>query len=400
MLMICKHKIGNLHTSYEKMGDSYHLKAFFGVNVSCAMNEVLKFPGLFKLEDLSEYLDSVVVTPKKKLITYVKHTSYLSPKYLAEEESIKPKLLSISGTGDGIFYFYFDQHFAIYDKKKYKVKVSVIDKSIIKANDLKNEIIKINKIILNIGNQKDITEDIVLKIKETVNMAENIQKKQKQIYQEAISATSFDLKTLSNLVDEFKKEIFYIDQKIGLDGKRFHNTNTKDWPENSGLNTFNYFEKEFKREVKFDLKQERQNKLKIDKHPKLPILKKTTQDSVEYFLKNKIKIKKIESIPSFDRSYSKRHSYDQEQTLKNKAENYNIDFTSKVNSQYVPNTQDFIIEESNEQIYVLSGHHENNVTAEIFVPLQEIRQDLISNSTYLCKTEMTESENQYFILEI
>ena len=89
-----------------------------------------------------------------------------------------------------------------------------------------------------------------------------------------------------------------------------------------------------------------------------------------------------------------------EQTLKNKAENYNIDFTSKANSQYIQNTQDFIIEKSNEQIYVLSGHHENNVTAEIFVPLQEIRQDLLSNSTYLCKTEMTESENQYFILEI
>ncbi len=398
--MICRDKIGNLHTSYEKMGDSYHLKAFFGVNVSCAMNEVLKFPGLFKLEDLSEYLDSVIVTPKKKLITYVKHTSYLSPKYLAEEESIKPKLLPISGTGNGIFYFYFDQHFAIYDKKKYKVKVSVIDKSIIKANDLKNDITKINKIILNISNQEDITEDIVLKIKETANMAENVQKKQKQIYQEAISATSFDLKTLSNLVDEFKKEIFYIDQKIGLNGKRFHNTKTKDWPENSGLNTFNYFEKEFKKEVLFDFKQERRNTLIISKLPNLPILKVPIQNNIEYLLKNNLKVKKVENLPSFKSSYSKTYAYENEQTLKNKAENYNIDFTSKVNSQYVPNTQDFIIEKSNEQIYVLSGHHENNVTAEIFVPLQEIRQDLLSNSTYLCKTEMTESENQYFILEI
>ena len=60
--------------------------------------------------------------------------------------------------------------------------------------------------------------------------------------------------------------------------------------------------------------------------------------------------------------------------------------------------KDFIQKIVKEPIYILTGHNQNNVTAEIFVPLKDVRENLQTNATYLCKTQMVESENQYFLL--
>lgn len=396
--MICRDKIGNLHTSYEKMGDSYHLKAFFGVNVSCAMNEVLKFPGLFKLEELGEYLSNVLVISKNKSISFSGHNSFLSPKYLAEDIAIKPRLVSISGTGNGIFYFYFDQHFAIEQKRKYKVVVNVIDKSIQKSIDARDKIIESNKVFSNISSQSVISEDIFSNMKEIASLAESIQRKEKQIYKQVMTSTTVNTEIITDFVSELKKEVTYINNRLGYTNKKYRGSSVKDWPEKIGLNTITTFEKAFKKEVSFIFKQEYVNSTSIASVPNIPFVRADIQNSIDFLKINKILIKEEQSLPSFDASYSKKHLYEQQQTLKNKGENYNLSFVNKIDKKSEKVEKSFTEKVAKEPIYVLNGHNENNVTAEIFIPLEEVRENLRTNASYLCKTEMVESENQYFIL--
>ena len=396
--MICKHKIGNLHTSYERMGDSYHLRAFFGVNVICAMNEILKFPGLFETQDLSQYLDNILVLPKRKTFALLNSDSYVAPKYLVEEKYIVPKLVSISGVGDGIFYFYFDQHFFSYEKKKYKIKISVIDKSINKATEARNKFIESNKVFLNIFNESGITRETIDLAIETSTLAQKIQRKPNSLYQKIIRSENISLSMIQDLGYELKKEIKFINQELGYDGKRYRGNLAKDRPENSGLNTLSSFEKEFAQEISFSFTEEYKNISSVKAVPEIPTNSNNTFDEIDFYLNKKIKTKKTDSIPSFDKNYSKKHLYEHEQTLENKAQNYNISFVNNVNKTLETLEKDFIQKIVKEPIYILTGHNQNNVTAEIFVPLKDVRENLQTNATYLCKTQMVESENQYFLL--
>lgn len=395
--MICRNKIGNLHTSYEKINNYYHLKAFFGVNVACAMNEVLKFPGLFNLSELSEYLDGVEITPKRALITFNKPTSYYS-KYLAENKSIEPKLLKISNIDDGIVYFYFDQKFEIDEKKKFKVKISVFDKSIQKAIEAKNKFIKLNIVLSNIKNNEEITEEMRSQILLTSSLAEKIRKKKNEVYKSILDKELIDIRKISMFIRELKKEIKIIDETLNYNLKQ-RNDKKKDKPENSGVNTFMIFEKEFKKEISFRFTKERFGRLNVRRLPSLPIIKMTTNNTVEFQEIESIHSKKIDGLPSFKTSFSKQHSFEHKQTLRIKAENFNLDFIDKTKEE-TNKKINFITDSTNEQIYVLNGHYNNDVTSEIFVSLSEIKQNLLSGSSYLCKTEMIEAENQYFILEV
>ena len=84
-----------------------------------------------------------------------------------------------------------------------------------------------------------------------------------------------------------------------------------------------------------------------------------------------------------------------------------INFIVKISLNFVNNVdkmsnyfnKPIVIDVAREKIYVLSGHNKDNVTAEIFEPLDEVLDHLPTGSNYLCKTNMVESKNQYFILE-
>lgn len=403
--MICKNKIGNLHTSYEKMGDSYHLKAFFGVNLICAMNEVLKFPNLFKIEETSQYLDSVRIAPKTKSFSFKGDESYIFPKYISEDQEIIPKLLNISALDEGIVYFFFDHHFSKFAKKKFKVKIGVIDKTIEKALILREQLIEFNKILSNILNKNDITTEVVGTIIKAAELGESLRAKKNKVFLSVSSnfienpdLVLTDLKILNQLSDEIKKEIKIINQVLGKDGNKFKGNSLKDNPGVPEINTFNSFEKEFKNEVSFYFKDEFTNSAILPKLPSLPT-RTSSKDQILYSLIKPIKIKKIDSIPSFTTTYSKKHLYEHKQTLENKAENYNLSFVNRLEKNSREEVNNFILKTIPETVYVLIGHNENNVTSEIFVPISEFRENLLPTSTYLCKTEMIEAENQYFILE-
>lgn len=395
--MICKHKIGNLHTSYQKMGDSYHLKGLFGVNVACSMNEILKFPGLFAIEELSQFLDEIKIISKKKLIIFNSSNSFISPKYLSESEAIIPQVIAISNIDKNIVYFYFDQHFEINDKRKYKVKIDVIDKTINKAIEAKEFFISSNMLFSTLKKEDNITEAILKQAVSCAVLAEKIQQKEKEIYKVIIETRKINLKILSELNKELKNEVRFIDNKLVINKRRFSNNNLKDNPKDTGLNVFSSFEKDFKKEISFSFKQEYRSLLSNRNSTELIKIQKPVDNIIDYFLDKKIKIKNVRKLPSFETTYSKRHLYDNEQSLRKKAENYNLEFVDKTDKSTLIKYDNFIENSEKEQIYVLNGHYENNVTSETFIPLSEI--NLNTGSTYLCKTEMVESENQFFVLE-
>jgi hypothetical protein len=383
--MNCKHKIGNLHTSYKKMGDGFHLKAFFGININCAMGEVLKFPNLFKIEDLNFYLDQIIVIPKIKNILFTKEGSFLSPAYIAEEKFIIPSTINVLNSNNGIVYLTFEQHFNRFVTRKYKTQVSVKDYSITRAIEIRDKMIEFNKMITNLRSDNEITGKITTESKELSNLAVLINPKRQEVYNEIISEPFITIEMLSRLSTTIKEEIKFINDRLNIN----NNYATGVMSEKNTIaasHNIILFDKEFKQEISFNFNDYiRKESLVLDGVSYSKISSEMTQV--------------VENLPNFDVSYSKKHSYEDKQTLEKKAPNYNVSFVNKANIKTKKIKKEFIVDKFLEEIHVLVGHNNNNVTAEIFTPLSIIKNDLVLGSSYLCKTNMVESEEQYFILE-
>lgn len=606
--MICKNKIGNLHTSYKPMADGIHLTAYFGVNIKCAVNEVLKFPDLFNMSEIALYLDDIKIIPKIKNVVFLGNENYTRETYLAEDKFITPKIVLLSNVSKNIAYFTFDQHFNPLQVRKYKVKMSVKDHSITKALAAKETFLNFNKRFTNLRSNDQVTQEIADEAKQISRLALRIRSEKNKVYYSVLEAPSVNLKLITLLSTALKEEVKFIDdltknkqefrlspeaavdlelfeikknkelkqsfwngielrpkikeellkisnkfiesldkvkevedilfhgslagyyyddesdldlqividfdkinlppeeissyffrkyaswknrfkiqghvvqitvqnsklgEKSGSDGIYSLLNNRWDKFPNSGdelvsneeinnrVNTFinryrdiaatgtpsdfkklyqeirsarvnafkvkkkestienlafkvlkrtgllkeieartrsssrNYvpgtlveFDKEFKQEISFPLLKE---------FSTIPI--KKDENSVQFALTKENKVKKVESVPEFKVEYSKKHLFEHKQTLKEKAPNYDISFVNNVDQNLEYSKKSFTFNVVTEKIYVLSGHNNDDVTAEHFVPLEETINDLPTGATYLCKTNMVEAKQQYFILE-
>ena len=387
---ICRTKFSQLYTSFERMEGEKHLKAIFAMNVSCSMNEILKFPGFFDMNDLNEYLESIQINSlikdrraKRTNINYVYGGDYLI------EEKLSPASIAISGVEDGIVYFSFDQHFKNYEIRKYKVKVSVKDFSIQRAKEAHDALI----LALNFLRQKTqaiTSEREIQYIQNVIFSAVKITNKVHDIYDRALQQSSLEPSLVRELTEKLSKDMTTLRRRLRLPSRFEERGNDlKRRPETTGLNAFTTFEHTFNQEVKFDFKSE---------YNKTSSNVSIEQDSVQYIRTLTAKVKPVSKLPELNGSYSKKYSFDQKQTMEERAENYNLGFVDPRDTMS-KNSITLIERSVIEPIYVLLGHNNNLVNSPNFMLLSESRQNLDLNSSYLCKTSMVEAEDQYFILE-
>lgn len=404
--MICKDKFSNLYVSYETMG-GHHLKAFFGMHVGCAMNEVLKFPGFFEISELADYLGSIkIISKARNLGKTIRHTeNFFGDVYRAENKAITPIVLPLQGVEDDMVYFFFEQHFdghqnnPPYMKRKYKLEIGVIDLSVQKAMAARERIIEFIQTIENISDPSRLgmlEEQMV----EAVSLGIKIQQKTSDIYRRAMSLDyTRDFKFINELVDEFKRDIKYMNNRIKFHA-RLPITTKAARPDYGGPNPYNILEKEFKQEIDFNFKSEYQNLSQIQKLPSLPTISidNVLNSQIQFQKTIQTKAKILDEIPNFETNYSKKTSFEQKQTLEQKAENYSLNFVDAPDSKKKQEIG-LVSAATNLPIYVLLGHSGEVVTVPNFVLLSNYRGVLSSGSNYLCRTSMVESENQYFILE-
>jgi hypothetical protein len=406
--MICRNKFSNLYTSYEIMGGS-HLKAFFGMNVKCSMNEVLKFPGFFEMSDLSEYLGSTTVIVKVrnqgKIIR--KTENYYGDPYESENKEITPEVVSLQGVEDGIVYFFFHQHFdghennPPYVKRKYKFQVGVIDVSVQKAIEAREQIIEFSRGIRSFEDPEEL-EEIEEELIRIVELAEKIRQKQNEVYQSVLSGQydkSFNF--IDELTTQFKKDIKYMNSRISFYGRNIEKNDKTDRPDYSGINPYSVIEKEFKKIVNFNFKSQYRNLLPINNLPSLPTvpIELLLTATVNYDKLINLKAKILNDLPVLKAGYSKNTKFEQKQSLQQRAEKYNLNFVDSVLDNKMSDEITLTTDETNLPVYILFGHNDEVVTVPNFVLLSEVQENLLTNSSYLCKTSMVEAENQYFILE-
>ncbi len=399
--MICKNKFSNLYTSYENMSGEYHLKAFFGMNVRCSMNEILKFPKFFNINDLDEYLVGAKIISKKKKQNMRSGgiEGHFLLDYEAETDGITPTTIFLSDLGNDFLYFFFDQHFQKNEKRKYKLEMSFVDASISKALSARSFLSETSNFISNFLTIKRTTASDVQRLKDAANIARKIGG-DKEIYDyiQELSEGSVETKLLNQFREEIKKEIRFVDEETNFYGRPdFRSTDLKKDPAYAGPKIHKIIQKEFKSEVEFKFDREYTSNLAVPNLPSRPELTSLDQQSVTYTKNVDIKARKAKSIPSFNSSYSKKHYYQQEQTLKNKAPNYNLDFVNMDYDEEMFKSTTLASDSYQEEILVLVGHSNDVVTAPIFLPLSNAVNFLQSESSYLCKTNTVEAENQYFI---
>ena len=211
--MICKNKFSNLYTSYENMRGEHHLKAFFGMNVKCSMNEILKFPNFFNISDLDEYLVEAKIISKKNKQNMRSggiEGSYLLD-YEAETEGIAPTPVSLGGIDSDFLYFFFEQHFQRNEKRKYKLEMSFVDVSISKAQSARNLLSETSNFIANFLTIKQTTAKDIQRLKDAADIARKIGG-DKEIYSyiQELSEGSIENKLLNEFRDEIKKEIRFV----------------------------------------------------------------------------------------------------------------------------------------------------------------------------------------------
>ncbi len=399
--MICKNKFSNLYTSYENMRGEHHLKAFFGMNVKCSMNEILKFPNFFNISDLDEYLVEAKIISKKNKQNMRSggiEGSYLLD-YEAETEGIAPTPVSLGGIDSDFLYFFFEQHFQRNEKRKYKLEMSFVDVSISKAQSARNLLSETSNFIANFLTIKQTTAKDIQRLKDAADIARKIGG-DKEIYSyiQELSEGSIENKLLNEFRDEIKKEIRFVDEEINFYGRPdFRSTDLKNDPAYAGPKIHKIIQKEFKNEVEFKFDREYASNLDVPSLPSLPELTSLNQQSVTYTKNVDVKARNAKTIPSFNSSYSKKHYYQQEQALKNKAPNYNLDFVNMDYDEELFKSTTLASDSYQEEILVLVGHSNDVVTAPIFLPLSNTVDFLQPESSYLCKTNTVEAENQYFI---
>ena len=407
--MICKNKFSNLYVSFENMRGEMsmvgpHLKAFFGMNVVCAMNEVLKFPGLFSMTELSDYVRSVKIFPKlKSSKDKVFNLHHSAGTGYVVEDIIRPTLLSLSNVENNMAYFFFEQHFKKNQERKYKISIGVLDASIQKAIEAREVFLTYSSFISRYKGQF-LEEELIDNLIDVISLAELVQRKNNDTYRlllEKINANSrIDSRTLYDFKLELAKEVRYINNTISFYERADRRGNaTRSNLDYSGPNPYTTIEYEFKKQVTFNFDEQYQTSLQIRNLPSLPILSIDDFDTAEYTKTTSVKAVSIDSVPSFDNSYSKKHSFNVDSALKTRAENYNIDYTTFRAPKDIRKIS-LLKETTSEPIYLLAGHNNDLVTAPNFILLSNNTDILLPNSNYLCKTNMVESENQYFILEV
>jgi hypothetical protein len=411
--MICKNKFSNLYTSYEIMG-GHHIKAFFGMNVQCAMNEVLKFPGLFDINDVGEYLGSVRIIPRPKNFGKAIRgfeNSY-GDQYDTEKKYITPIIVPLQGIEEDIVYFFFEQHFdghnnnPPYVKRKYKIQIGVIDASVGKALAAREAIIEFSQKVKSLIDPQDL-DTLEEELIETTELASRIRNNTESVYQDVIDQNfNRDFDFIDRLTSEFKKEIKYINNRISFYARNVENSNRASRPDYAGPNTYTVIEKEFGQTVNFNFKSEYENLSPIQKLPSLPTIpiEEIQGNQISFQKTLEVKSKFLNSVPSFKTEYSKITSFDLNQSMEKRAPNYNLIFADSEDNA-LDQRVDLISAETSLPIYVLLGHSSGLVagdpvvTVPNFILLSEVTDFLSADSNYLCRTSMVESENQYFILE-
>lgn len=406
--MICKNKFSNLYAGYEIMG-GHHIKAFFGMNVICTMNEVLKFPGFFDMADLGEYLGSTKIIPTIRNLgkTIRKTENFYGDEYDSEYQYLTPTVVPLQGIENGIVYFFFEQHFddhqtnPPYVKRKYKFQIGVIDVSVQKALSARETIIEFSRKIRSFRNPDELDE-IEEELLSIVSLAMKIRQKENGIYQRVMNLQydkSFDF--IDELSTQFKKDIKYLNERVSFYGRNVANSDKASRPDYAGPNTYTVLEREFKKIINFNFKSEFKNLAEIQKLPSLPTISinNLPTNTIEFEKRIKAKVRILKDLPDFKTKYSKSTKFEQKQSLEQRADKYSLNFTDSILDNRMSQDLELISDLSQLPVYVLIGHSNEVVTVPNFVLLSETRNFLLADSNYLCKTTMVESEDQYFILE-
>jgi hypothetical protein len=403
-----KKKFSNLYTSFRKMHNGHHLNAYFCVDVFSLMQESLKFPTLYNAADLLDYIISTRIIPKKRNPRGKLLTNYSIPnlEFITEDEFIAPTTLSLAGGQQYYVYFTFDQHFNPFEIRKYEFQMEVLDLSIKKALELKEQAIQTISVLdrygipdfVPAGSKKLFLGQYGQGALELVDLCQKLQGitgRSKEVYDKAQEPDYwFTNKTYNLIRTEIMKDISYINRRT--------NTRTRDYGTTANstavsklADPIRYIRNEFGSAVKPEIKQNLFNNLEISNG-----FTSNQSNQALYTSTLEMSTVAVSDLPTIEDKFEKFHRYEDSPTLKQKAENLNLNFVCLDASDRNPaaTKMAFIESQSLDDVYVLVGHANNSVSSPNFVLLSEASSNLLNNSTYLCKTHYIDGENQYFLL--
>jgi len=382
-----KKKISGLYTSFQKKQIGYYLSAYFGVDVFSLMQENLKFPTLYKKENLLNYIISIRIVPKKRNPRGKLSTNHSTPnlEFITEDQLITPSVLPLTSIEQNYVYFTFSQHFKFSEARKYEFQMTILDLSIGRASKLKKLALRILSTRYSPDNIPDLV-DLCAKL-------QGITGYQKEIYDRMQKNNYLITNKAYNLIkNEIMKDVSYIDQRT--------NTSTRDY--GSGANStavskwsvpIRHIRNEFGAVVKPVIKQNLSNNTVVFNN-----VTTTPLNQVLYTSRVEMLTTVVNSLPTIEDKFEKFHRYEDISSLKEKAENLNLDFVClDVASDDGSIKTAFVESQDVADVYALVNHSYNSVSSPNFVLLSEI-SDTLNNSTYLCKTYYEDGENQYFLL--
>jgi hypothetical protein len=341
--------------------------------------------------------------PKKRSPGGKMMANYFSRvEFVTEDEFITPSILPLYGTESRFVYYAFNQHFNPFEIRKYEIQMEVLDLSIQKALELKDEAVRVvsDLDLRFVGPEKETFEDReILVLTNLCNRLQGITGRHKIIYDMAnMSNYLFTNRTYSSIRDAIFNDISYIDQAINTKTRDYgigrNSTAVSKWSDR-----IRYIKNEFGLAVKPLIEQNLSSNLNI-----VNGLVSNPLDYVSYTSILEMPSTVINNLPTIENKFEKSYRYKDVSTLEQRAPNLNLDFAClDINVGKNPNDASSanltcIESQDNADIYVLVGHAHNSVSSPRFALLSEIRSDLLNNSIYLCKTHHIEGENQYFLL--
>ena len=391
----------NLYTSFEKTNEGHILRAYFGVDIFSLMQENLKFPTLYRKNDLLDYIQSIRIVPYMNDPHGGLLTTYFNSnlKYREEERHIEPELLSILGVEGNFTYFAFSQLFGPHRKRKYDFNMVLLDISVNKALNLRERAINFINTVDSMSKLDIVSQDLPDLTSLCYNL-QDITGQNKEIYNRA-SKNNFLVtdRTYYLLKREMLQDISFIDQKIKI--------KTRNYGSAVGMSVskraapVRQISHSFKIVVEPLLHENMTSDLNIENGL---VVNREERTSVTYTKSLNIPTVVIKSLPSLENNFKRINKYEEDSTLKVKAPSLNIDFAclELVDSKSENTTRSNIRcvkSVDMDEIYILLSHSYASVSSPNFVLLSDFRTVLTTNSNYLCKTNFIDGENQYFILE-
>ena len=394
-------KFSNLYTSFERTGGDYLLSAYFGVDIFSLMYENLKFPTLFQKSDLFDYLFHISVIPKKRNPqgNYLTYYSVSNLEFIAENTHITPQIVNLSGIETDFVYFKFEQLFSIHEVRKSEFEMGVLDISIKKATELRQEAADFISRADSLT-KLDIPSAELPKLIELCIKLQGITGHQKEIYNRALKNNFLVTYSTYNLLrTEMLADIAHIDKKIHIQTRNY-GVGKKSTAVSRTADPVKYLRNEFGVAVKPNLREGLTSNLRVRGGSLTSVPNQALYTAI-----STIPTTIIDSLPSLEEKFERRSQYKDDSSLKIKAPNLNLDFACTnvgVQTNIKEGTRSTLtcIESENfDDVRVLLSHSYNSVSSPNFVLISEAGRSLVNNSSYLCKTHYADGENQYFVIE-